>query len=686
MSTPVERLVELTHAKRNGEGWIAKCPAHDDERPSLSISEGTDGQALINCFAGCSTDAIVNALGWKVRDLFPENSTHQKRGHGVVNPGCTAGNTKAANLPIFVGSGKKQRATLPAAEAEQVAPQSLPSDKTAVDWEKYCTQFDDKSIHELSKLRGYKIEFCQWLRDNKLIGIYDGHVAFPVHGSNGKVVGVHYRVGDHWLYAPNGITTRPLVIGELLSGDPIHVFESQWDAFSYLDATGERSGIIVTRGAGNGGLVNGLIPDGSPAFLWTQNDEPDPRTDRKPGDQWQASICASTDGILKRVRIPDQHKDLNDWTRAGATPDDLRRAITEAATLRDAIVQTLDQFVVDPETNGGNLLGKRWLCRGGGVMVAAPTGVGKTTFQMQGAIMWALGRDFFGIKPTGKLRVLLIQAENDDGDMAEIRDGIFAGLNLSGEERAEACASIQVVCESAATSGNFIALIRRLVARHKPDLLIVDPFFAYLGGSVSDQETVSTFLRNWLNPILKEHGCGAIIIHHTNKPKTGKEKPDWQAGDFAYLGAGAMIANWARATIAIRSVGSYTVFSVELGKRGQRAGLVDDDGHYIRQFYIKHAEHGICWEAATDKDFEAQGKGKAKTADDVLRLVPMEDEISQARLMESAQLTGIGVNLTRELIEELLNEKPQRMFLWLSPSRTRPAKYYARHEQDLLNK
>jgi hypothetical protein len=128
------------------------------------------------------------------------------------------------------------------------------------------------------------------------------------------------------------------------------------------------------------------------------------------------------------------------------------------------------------------------------------------------------------------------------------------------------------------------------------------------------------------------------------------------------------------------------VFSVELGKRGQRAGLVDDDGHYIRQFFIKHAERGICWEAATDADFETQGKGKAKTTDDVLRLVPMEDEISQARLMESAQLAGIGVHLTRELIEELLNEKPQRLFLWLKKrTGTRPAKYYARHEQDLIN-
>jgi hypothetical protein len=199
----------------------------------------------------------------------------------------------------------------------------------------------------------------------------------------------------------------------------------------------------------------------------------------------------------------------------------------------DLAARTLDQFFVDPETNGGCLLGNRWVCRNGGMMLAAPTGIGKTTFVIQAATKWALGREHFGIKPFSKLRVLIIQSENDDGDMAEIRDGIFRGLNLSEGERAKACAAIKVVCESVATGLAFVALVRRLVTKHKPDLLIIDPFFAYLGDSVSEQKAVSGFLRNGLNPILQEHGCGLILVHHTNKPKTGKEKPDWQAGDYA---------------------------------------------------------------------------------------------------------------------------------------------------------
>src|SRR5215471_7483754 len=72
MSPPLENLVSRLQAKRSGAGWIANCPAHEDHKPSLSISEGADGRALLKCFAGCSTESVLAALGLRVRDLFPD--------------------------------------------------------------------------------------------------------------------------------------------------------------------------------------------------------------------------------------------------------------------------------------------------------------------------------------------------------------------------------------------------------------------------------------------------------------------------------------------------------------------------------------------------------------------------------------------------------------------------------------
>jgi hypothetical protein len=294
-------------------------------------------------------------------------------------------------------------------------------------------------------------------------------------------------------------------------------------------------------------------------------------------------------------------------------------------TPREIVVRHLNEFAISTENHGGTLLGNRWLCRGGALLLAAPTGVGKSSFTMQAGITWALGRPLFGIAPSGELRVLVIQSENDDGDVAEFRDGIFRGMGLNDTERKAACERIQVVCESVVTGFEFVGLVARLVAEHKPDLVIIDPLFAYCGCNVSDQERMSQFLRNWLNPILQEHGCGLILVHHTNKPKSGKEKPDWQAGDFAYLGSGTTeIANWARAVIGIRSIGSHSVFEVILGKRGRRAGLVNDEGDPAYNFFIKHSSTGICWETATEDDFDRGGRPKNDVAGEMVGLLTAE--------------------------------------------------------------
>lgn len=58
--------------------WIAKCPAHGDNRPSLSVSETPDGKTLVHCWAGCSALEVVNAVGLELANLFPEDGRGQR--------------------------------------------------------------------------------------------------------------------------------------------------------------------------------------------------------------------------------------------------------------------------------------------------------------------------------------------------------------------------------------------------------------------------------------------------------------------------------------------------------------------------------------------------------------------------------------------------------------------------------
>src|SRR5262245_24083093 len=71
MSAVVTDVARRFNARRSGKGYIAKCPAHDDHTPSLSINEGSDGRALLKCLAGCTLDAVLSAIGLTKKDLFP---------------------------------------------------------------------------------------------------------------------------------------------------------------------------------------------------------------------------------------------------------------------------------------------------------------------------------------------------------------------------------------------------------------------------------------------------------------------------------------------------------------------------------------------------------------------------------------------------------------------------------------
>jgi hypothetical protein len=65
-------LRHLDGVKRTGDGrYIARCPAHDDRHPSLSLREADDGKVLAICRAGCAVDQIVNAIGLDLTALFP---------------------------------------------------------------------------------------------------------------------------------------------------------------------------------------------------------------------------------------------------------------------------------------------------------------------------------------------------------------------------------------------------------------------------------------------------------------------------------------------------------------------------------------------------------------------------------------------------------------------------------------
>lgn len=84
MSAPLDLVVEKLEAgdfrpRPGSNGFTARCPAHEDKRASLSVSEGEDGKVLAKCFAGCSYADIFAALGLAEADGFPPRDDKMKK-------------------------------------------------------------------------------------------------------------------------------------------------------------------------------------------------------------------------------------------------------------------------------------------------------------------------------------------------------------------------------------------------------------------------------------------------------------------------------------------------------------------------------------------------------------------------------------------------------------------------------
>ena len=79
----IQKVVDrLDFCKSAGANkWMARCPAHDDRGPSLSLTEKphkVTGELtpLIYCHAGCSSEDVLAAVGLGWEDVLPEKLEH----------------------------------------------------------------------------------------------------------------------------------------------------------------------------------------------------------------------------------------------------------------------------------------------------------------------------------------------------------------------------------------------------------------------------------------------------------------------------------------------------------------------------------------------------------------------------------------------------------------------------------
>jgi hypothetical protein len=77
-------LERLSGVRKSQDGFEARCPAHDDERASLSVGRGDDGRVLLHCHAGCEPAEVCQAIGLTLRDLFAPSDSGNELGRIIA--------------------------------------------------------------------------------------------------------------------------------------------------------------------------------------------------------------------------------------------------------------------------------------------------------------------------------------------------------------------------------------------------------------------------------------------------------------------------------------------------------------------------------------------------------------------------------------------------------------------------
>ena len=309
------------------------------------------------------------------------------------------------------------------------------------------------------------------------------------------------------------------------------------------------------------------------------------------------------------------------------------------------------------DENERTLLKNGYMRKGHGLFIVSTSGAGKSVFSIQMALHFAIGREFFGMKPPHALKVGIIQGEDDDEEMSDfrrnIRGGLMAEFGWTAADYDNALQNIILARNFRGKTGDrFLDELRTWQRRRRFDVVIVNPLFSYFGGNLSDSRDDTQFFRVGLDPLISDPECGfgIVFVHHATKPpKDAESKKGWGSDAFAqYIGAGGTdIAGWSRASLVLLPIsGHYGWFKLVAAKRGGRLGWKDADGNNTTERIIAYGKDGgIYWRAPVEAEIPDDiRKGAAKIA----RGGEISEADATARIIAHVRSFGeIGITKTK---------------------------------------
>ena len=489
-----EIATELGGVKPNGkDGWMARCPAHVDRSPSLSIKDADGGRVLVHCFGGCAPDNVITAL--KSKGLWPSNGN----GSQVPKPAYSMGNMTPKQKSAFIPQPPKQKA--------------------------------EKAIRRLC---GTWIE-----QEYKPSGLFpysaiDGTLVFwrfrLDHSEKGKIVRPLWWNGEKWLMKepPFGSGEKPLYGLNTLTKDHSSLVwivegEPKVDALARLGLAAATSGSSSSAEAADWKPLMGRR-----CRIWPDNDNAG-QGYAKDAQRKLAEAEAILEGIIdiEKLGLPG-HGDVIDWLKLnpGATKSDIDSlplvSVSSSTTHESNGIRpkakTIRLADVMPEDT-------RWLWPGrfalGKVsMISGDPGLGKSLITLDMAAHVSKGRSWPDGSECPKGAVILISGEDDPADTIRPRLDA-AGADVDCIHQLTAVVRIDRKT-SAEMETNFelfdLGPLDEAITRISDvRLVIIDPISAYLGGADSHNNSDVRSLLTPLAELARKHEIAIVCVNHLNK-------------------------------------------------------------------------------------------------------------------------------------------------------------------------
>jgi putative DNA primase/helicase len=489
----------------NLQTGMCHCPAHDDKTPSFKVSDGHDGKVLVHCFAGCTQQAVIDAL--RARNLWHKKSPKRDAAERQKHDGYTLEETHRILYAHTI----------------------------------LRTALDAELPQPTDYLRGRGIKLvpeCAMVLPPEESAQYTGHhfpaMVCPVRTDRG-IIGAHVtfltKDTKEKLALPDGNPRRLygktkggyIICGVSEPDKALVVGEGIETTLAAMQISGLPG--IAALSATNMPMVR--PPKCSEVIIAADNDPP--------GLRAAAQLAERLEYEGRRVviaRPPVEGADWNDRLIEGekAAREEWRAALETGDVERDsAPVSALqeDDFMAlaFPERQ---LRLRPWLPSAGLVMIHAARGEGKTWFALSVGKAVASGQDFLGWSCPDQARVLYV-------------DGELPGAALQGrldQFRSSPPGMFHVLCRDTFHLRRQLMPdlgepegrkeLDRVINRCQPDLIIFDSISTLVRSGVENEAESWTPMQDWL---LKHRWQGRtiILVHHdgrSGRPRGTSKRED----------------------------------------------------------------------------------------------------------------------------------------------------------------